>query len=138
MKIPAFNVNRVRAWLPIPPAVCRVLILVSLILISRAFTACGVCDDQGSTPPGGTNPSSSTTSTSLKPDGAAPILLFNGTGVSPNDVAAFETILKGKHVNYSKVNSSQLNEMSESQIRGYGFADFSGWKFHRHRERPDF
>ena len=69
------------------------------------------------------------TSTPLKPGGTAQILLFNGTGTSPNDVAAFETILKDKHVNYSKVNSSQLNVMSESQLRGYGLLIVPGGNF---------
>jgi glutamine amidotransferase-like uncharacterized protein len=50
------------------------------------------------------------------PDHAAPILLFNGTGTSPNDVAAVEAILKDRHLAYSTVNSRQLNGMSQSQI----------------------
>ena len=45
-----------------------------------------------------------------------PILLFNGTGASANDVAAVEAILKDRHLNYSTVNSRQLNGMSESQL----------------------
>ena len=61
--------------------------------------------------------------------GICQILLFNGTGTSPNDVAAFETILKGTHVNYSKVNSSQLNAMSESQMREYGLLIVPGGNF---------
>jgi len=82
---------------------CRVLIIASLVLISTAFTACGVWGDKGSMPAEGAN--------------AAPILLFNGTGTSPSDVAAVETILNSNHVNYLTVNSSQLNHMGESQIR---------------------
>lgn len=46
----------------------------------------------------------------------APILLFNGTGTSANDVAAIETILKDRDLNYATVNSQQLNSMSESQL----------------------
>ncbi len=45
-----------------------------------------------------------------------PILLFNGTGTSPNDVKAVETILMDRHLDYSTVNSRQLNGMSESQL----------------------
>ena len=48
-----------------------------------------------------------------------PILLFNGTGTSPNDVAAVETILKDGHLDYFTVNSRQLNRMSESQLMAY-------------------
>src|SRR5258706_8534496 len=79
---------------------CRGLIIASLVLLATAFTACGVRGDKGSA--------------TAK---AAPILLFDGTGTSPNDVAAVETILNSSHLNYSTVNSSQLNEMGESQIR---------------------
>jgi glutamine amidotransferase-like uncharacterized protein len=50
---------------------------------------------------------------------ASPILLFNGTGTSPNDVAAVESILKDCHLDYFTVNSQQLNGMSESQLMGY-------------------
>jgi glutamine amidotransferase-like uncharacterized protein len=49
-------------------------------------------------------------------DEEAPILLFNGTGTSPNDVAAMETILKGKHLSYATVNSEQLNEMRTEDL----------------------
>lgn len=45
-----------------------------------------------------------------------PILLFNGSGASPNDVVAVETILKDNHLKYSTVNSRQLNGMSEAQL----------------------
>lgn len=44
------------------------------------------------------------------------ILLFNGQGASPNDVLAIETILNSNHLNYSMVNSAQLNAMSDSQM----------------------
>jgi hypothetical protein len=57
---------------------CRVLIIASFVLISAALAACGVRGDIG---------------------GIAPILLFNGTGTSPGDVAAVETILNRNHLN---------------------------------------
>ena len=81
---------------------CRAPLIASLIVISTAFTACEARGDRGST------------------SGiVAPILLFHGTGTSPNDVAAVETILNSNHLNYSTVNSSQLNEMGESQPGRY-------------------
>lgn len=49
----------------------------------------------------------------------ASILLFNGTGSSPNDVKAVEAILNDKHLKYALVNSRQLNGMSESQLRNH-------------------
>src|SRR5262245_60159666 len=50
---------------------------------------------------------------------AAPILLFKGTGTSPNDVKAVEAILKGRGLNYRAVNSHQLNRMNVSQLSAY-------------------
>src|ERR1041385_7497967 len=50
---------------------------------------------------------------------AAQVLLFNGTGTSPNDVKAFEAILKEMHLTYATVNSRQLNGMSVSQLTAY-------------------
>jgi len=39
--------------------------------------------------------------------------------MSPNDVKAVEAILKDSHHTYAKVNSRQLNGMSESQLMAY-------------------
>jgi glutamine amidotransferase-like uncharacterized protein len=49
----------------------------------------------------------------------AQILLFNGTGTSPNDVKSFEAILKGMDLTYATANSRQLNRMSVSQLTAY-------------------
>jgi len=48
-----------------------------------------------------------------------PILLFNGTGTSANDVAAVESILKDSHLDYAIMNSRRLNGMSASQLMAY-------------------
>ena len=57
-----------------------------------------------------------------------PILLFNGTGTSP-DVTAVETILNEQHLNYSTANSSQLNDMSETRLRSYRLLIIPGGNF---------
>lgn len=62
-------------------------------------------------------------------DSSAPILLFNGRGVSREDVAALESILNSNHLRYSTVDSQQLNEMSESQIRGHRLLIVPGGNF---------
>ena len=62
-------------------------------------------------------------------DIAGPILLFNGTGASPDDVAALESILDSDHLAYSTVNSQQLNEMSEPQMRGHRLLIVPGGNF---------
>lgn len=48
-----------------------------------------------------------------------PILLYNGTGTSPNDVGAVETILNGQHLQYSTANSVEMDSLSESRLRMY-------------------
>ena len=58
-----------------------------------------------------------------------PILLFDGTGTSSGDVVALQKILSNEHLNYSPVNSSQLNGMSESQIREYRLLIVPGGNF---------
>ena len=85
-----------------------VLLIASLVLISTAFTTCGVRGEKGV---------------------IAPILLLNGIGTSPHDVAAVKTILNRNDLNYLTVNSSQLNEMGESQIRGYRLLIVPGGNF---------
>jgi glutamine amidotransferase-like uncharacterized protein len=103
--------------------------MASLVLISTAFTACGGRGDKGSIPAKRANASAAANSTPLRSGGIAPILLFNGTGTSRSDVAAVEAILNSNHLNYSTVNSSQLNEMGESQIRGYRLLVVPGGNF---------
>jgi glutamine amidotransferase-like uncharacterized protein len=86
------------------------------VLISTAVPACRTS--------GGENRISS-------PAGIAPILLFNGTGTSPGDVAALEKILGSEHLNYSTVDSRELNAMSESQIREHRLLIVPGGNFVR-------
>ncbi|HEX9160778.1 MAG TPA: BPL-N domain-containing protein [Thermoanaerobaculia bacterium] len=78
-----------------------------LFLISLAMTACA----------------------QPEPHSVPPILLFNGTGTSANDVAAVETILKNGHLRYSTVNSLQLNGMSEAQLMAYRLMIVPGGNF---------
>jgi glutamine amidotransferase-like uncharacterized protein len=86
-------------------------LVASLILIS---TACGVHGDK-------TDKDDKT--------GIAPILLFDGTGTSPGDVAALESVLNNNQLDYSTVNSSRLNAMSESQLRKYRLLIVPGGNF---------
>jgi len=51
--------------------------------------------------------------------GITPVLIFNGTGTSPNDVTAVESVVKAKGLAYHTANSSQLDGMSESQLLAY-------------------
>jgi hypothetical protein len=58
-----------------------------------------------------------------------PILLFNGTGASPGDVAAFESVLDSQRLDFSTVDSRELNGMTESQIRQHRLLLVPGGNF---------
>jgi len=60
-----------------------------------------------------------------------PVLLFNGTGTSPNDVAAIETLLEKSQISYSTANSAQLDEMSAVRLRAYRLIIVPGGDFIR-------
>jgi hypothetical protein len=129
MKGAALDVNSIRACFQNLGRMFRILLVASLLLGSWAITGCGVRNDEGGRSVTGTNAYKEVASTPLKAGDTAEILLFSGTGASPNDVKAFETILKDHHVNYTKVNSSQLNGMSEMQMRGYRLLIVPGGNF---------
>jgi hypothetical protein len=60
-----------------------------------------------------------------------PILLFNGTGTSPNDVAAIETLLEKSRISYSTASSAQLDEMGAARLRTYRLIIVPGGDFTR-------
>jgi glutamine amidotransferase-like uncharacterized protein len=62
-------------------------------------------------------------------DPAIPVLLFNGSGTSPNDVAAIESVLVDSHFEYSTVDSLQLNGMSASQLNAHRLLIVPGGNF---------
>ena len=86
----------------------RILVVASLGLLLSCLPTCAI---------------RSTSSESLT------ILLFNGSGTSPNDVAAIEKILNGNDFSYTTANSRRLNEMSESQLRRYRLLIVPGGNF---------
>lgn len=57
------------------------------------------------------------------------ILLFAGTGTSPNDVAAVKAVLNDSHLSYSAADSFQLNGISESQLSRYRLLIVPGGNF---------
>jgi hypothetical protein len=61
----------------------------------------------------------------------APILLFSGTGTSPNDVAAIETLLEQSRISYSTASSAQLDAMSAAPLRAYRLIIVPGGDFTR-------
>lgn len=101
----------------------RMLGTAILFLMLSSCTIVGIHLDKSSTAEKAANDSAAAAS------GSASILLFNGTGASPNDVAAVETILDHNHLSYATANSSRLNERSESRLRGYRLLIISGGNF---------
>jgi glutamine amidotransferase-like uncharacterized protein len=91
-----------------------ILATVSAVLMSTPFAACRASANHHRTP---------------APANIAPIVLFNGTGTSREDVAALEKILGSDGLKYSVVDSAQLNGMNESQIRQYRLLIVPGGNF---------
>ena len=95
-----------------------IIIVVSLVLPATAFTACGARADkfQGEGPVPILH-------------AKTPILLFTGTGTSPDDVKAIETLLASNHLDFSTVSSFELNGMDEKDLRGYLLLIIPGGNF---------
>jgi glutamine amidotransferase-like uncharacterized protein len=89
------------------------LFLASTALILVGFSGCGT--------PGSTlgTPANANTEVALASVVTPPILLFTGTGTSSSDVSAVKTILGANKLTYATANSSQLNAMTETQLKGY-------------------
>jgi glutamine amidotransferase-like uncharacterized protein len=59
----------------------------------------------------------------------APILLFNGTGTSPNDVEAIKDILVSNQFDFVTANTAQLNEFDTTQLKKYKLIIIPGGNF---------
>src|SRR5689334_18471222 len=59
----------------------------------------------------------------------ADILLFNGRGTSPNDVAALEDILRESGLRYSTVSSARLDAITETDLKAYRLLVIPGGNF---------
>jgi glutamine amidotransferase-like uncharacterized protein len=94
----------------------RLVFIAFATIIPIIFTACGT---PGSTLGMASGMAKEAKAVPLNKAGSAPVLLFNGTGTSASDVAAIETILNTDKLNYSTVNSSQLDSMSKTQLQAY-------------------
>jgi glutamine amidotransferase-like uncharacterized protein len=57
------------------------------------------------------------------------ILLFDGRGTSPNDVAALEDLLRESGLSYSTASSARLNAISESELKAYRLLVVPGGNF---------
>jgi len=61
--------------------------------------------------------------------GSEPILLFNGTGVSPGSVTALRAVLEDNHLTYQAVSSAELNRMDEATLQRHRLLIVPGGNF---------
>jgi hypothetical protein len=61
----------------------------------------------------------------------APVLLFDGTGASPNDVRAVAEILAGRQLDFDTADSGELDSMELEQLRAYRLIIVPGGNFER-------
>ena len=92
----------------------QLVIVASLAVVAITFTACGSSGAAVGTPA-----ATVAAAVPLGEAGTTSILLFNGTGTSSSDVTAVEAILSTNKLAYSTANSSQLNAMTETQLKAY-------------------
>lgn len=94
-------------------APARTFLCSAFVVLMPALTGCGTETGIGE----------------VEVQGSAAILLFDGAGTSPNDVAAVEAILHDAGLKYSTANSARLNAMAESQMRQYRLLIVPGGNF---------
>src|SRR5262249_44859304 len=92
-----------------------IIVGVFLALPATAFTACSARDTGFHAGVDSNHEDSIVEADKAK----TPILLFTGTGTSPNDVTAIETLLVSNHLGFSTVSSFELNGMKEKDLRRY-------------------
>lgn len=101
-----------------PPAagnqLWRTLAIAAIALILIVLSACGTPGSTLGTP---NKIAPADVTSNLTP--SVSILLFNGTGTSSTDVSAVEAILNTNKLLYATANSSQLNAMTETQLKAY-------------------
>ena len=64
---------------------------------------------------------------------ASPVLLFDGTGTSPGDVAAIESLLTERGLAYDTAGSWRLDRMSEAELGRVPAVDRPRRRLHGHR-----
>jgi glutamine amidotransferase-like uncharacterized protein len=60
---------------------------------------------------------------------AAPVLLFDGTGTSRDDVEAVAAVLKGSHLAYANIDTAEIEEISPELLRAHRLLIVPGGNF---------
>ena len=92
----------------------RALALVPIAFILIVLSGCGTPGSTLGTP---NKIAPADVTSNITP--SVSILLFNGTGTSASDVSAVEAILNTNKLLYATANTSQLNAMTETQLKAY-------------------
>ena len=89
----------------------RLLLLLASLLAPLALTSCGASNGS----------SALSAQIPLPPPipSAEPVLLFTGTGTTPDDVAAVQSLLSKLSIGYTTADSAKLNAMSGPELGGY-------------------
>jgi glutamine amidotransferase-like uncharacterized protein len=93
--------------------------LASLAVVCLAFFVLLITSGCGSPNVPGTNSTQPTPPSDSNTTNTVPVLLYNGTGTSTNDVTAIESVLATLNLKYSTANTSQIEAMSESDLSAY-------------------
>jgi glutamine amidotransferase-like uncharacterized protein len=96
-----------------PPGVANTLpqiVLIALASAAISFTGCGSSALPGAAAPDG--------KVALSAPGT-PVLLYTGTGTSSSDVTAIKASLNSLKLTYATANTSQLDAMTEAQLKAY-------------------
>jgi glutamine amidotransferase-like uncharacterized protein len=91
----------------------QAFLTATVVLISVAFTVCGAPG------PAFAQSADSPAAEPLNSGVTPTVLLFNGTGTTPSDVSAVEAILNTNKLTYATANSSQLNGMTQTELKAY-------------------
>jgi glutamine amidotransferase-like uncharacterized protein len=107
-----------RSFFAFPGDRLRCYLIAAVVSLSLAFEiGCGGASSLTSSAAAQQSPQSATAVAAAA--STHPILLFNGAGTSPSDVAAVEAVLNSMGLKFVTANSGQLNTMTQAQMNSY-------------------
>lgn len=111
-----------RSFILFSASASRCSFVITLTIVAIILTGCG---SSAFSPPPSTKvplPAAATNAATTDVNGSVstpPVLLFNGKGTISSDVAAVESILTTLGLKYATADSSQMDSMSESQLKAH-------------------
>jgi glutamine amidotransferase-like uncharacterized protein len=102
-------------YFPLSEGKLSSFVVVVILLVLTIATGCGSPTFSGDSV---IQPKSMAAASSLSASNV-PVLLFNGTGTSPSDVTAVESVLSALKLAYATANTAQIDAMSLSKLVSY-------------------